>query len=136
MRDAWEVIQLPLALALLAALITWLVWHYTATPCAGLARVLNSCNPSVAARFIDSGVWAGMLPHGAVGAGAGGVYNFAMISRERRRADDLERLLREERADREQGRRQAEAERQRLVDRILELTKPARDQDREQTGGE
>lgn len=132
MRDAWEVIQLPLALALLAALITWLVWHYTATPCAGLARVLNSCNPSVAARFIDSGVWAGMLPHGAVGAGAGGVYNFAMISRERRRADDLERLLREERADR----RQAEAERQQLMERILELTKPGQDRDQEQTGGE
>lgn len=68
-----------------------------------------------------------MLSHGAIGAGAGGIYNFVMISRERRRADEFERLLREERADREQERKQ-------LLDRILELTKPG--QNREQTNGE
>lgn len=91
-----ELIQVPVALGLAAAVLTWVVWYFTAPGCDGLSARLSFCNPSALAGLINYGVFVGMLTSGSVVAGMGGLINIAMISRERRRADEAEKMLAEE----------------------------------------
>ena len=135
LRDVAEILWLPLAIGIVAAAATWLIWYYTAVPCTPEAVALHNCNPVRIARYVNVEIWARCLTLGTLAGGLiGGGVNYAMFSRERaariaaetiaaeanKRADE-ERKLREEDRKRidqlveqlsENGRQTAEMQRQ------------------------
>ena len=115
--DFWELAWLPLAFALIAAFVTWAVWFLTTEPCIATLAKTTGCSLSAWARFINLELLNKIFVHGAIAGGAGGLGNYIMLRRERERADAAERRLNDER-------KAAAEERQKLLDRILELTRP------------
>ena len=149
--EIWEIARIPAILALLAIGVTWAVWYYTTEPGQLESARPAGCDLwGSPEKCISLNVLNKMFTHGAIAGGTGGIYFYVMLRRERearqaaerraeraewradrleRRADRAERMA-EQRAARaeqlaEQAERQAAAERQQLINRILELTAPS-----------
>jgi hypothetical protein len=93
-----------------------------------LAQV-TGCNPSQTARYINLDSLNKMVAHAVVAGGGGGLWSYAMITRERRAREVLEKQLAEEReraaAERDRAaaeRDRAAAERSQLLSTIETLT--------------
>ena len=116
LADIWELTWLPLALASVAAGVTWTVWNFTTVPCTPELADAAKCSLSSWAKFISLDLLNKMFTHGAIAGGTGGVWNYVMLRRERQRADEAERRLEEERQRAAEERQQAAEERQRAAE--------------------
>ena len=136
LADIWELTWLPLALAFVAAGVTWTVWNFTTVPCTPELADAAKCSLSSWAKFISLDLLNKMFTHGAIAGGTGGVWNYVMLRRERQRADEAERRAEmaerrleeerqqaaEERQQAAEERQQAAEERQRHLEQIEALT--------------
>jgi hypothetical protein len=86
-----------------------------------LAQV-TGCNPSQTARYINLDSLNKMVAHAVVAGGGGGLWSYAMITRERRAREVLEKQLAEERERAAAERDRAAAERSQLLSTIETLT--------------
>ena len=133
--DYWEILRLPVFFALIAIAGTWTVWYLTSASCPSDLAQATGCNPGRIAQYINIDALNKMVAHAVVGGGGGGLWSFAMITRERR-AREAERRAREaaerqlveerQRAEEErqwaaEERRRSDEERRRLMARIEEL---------------
>ncbi len=110
-RDLWEILSLPLLLALAAIVVTWLVWYFTSVSCPTELAQTTGCNPSWIARYFNLEVLNKTVTHAAIAAGGGGLWSYAVITRERKAREAAERQLAAERAQSAEDRAQAAAER-------------------------
>ena len=149
--EIWEMVWMPVLLALLAMSITWAVWYYTTEPGEPEAKkpagghLWDEPEKCVSLEALNK-----MFTHGAIAGGTGGVYFYIMLRRERLAREAAERRLDEERqradeerqradeerrrADRE--RRRADRERRQLLARIAVLEAEAANSGQGQTGSE
>ena len=128
-RDLYEILRLPVLFALIAIAGTWVVWYLTSTSCPMDLAQVTGCNPSQTARYINLDSLNKMVAHAVVAGGGGGLWSYAMITRERRAREVLEKQLAEEReraaAERDRAaaeRDRAAAERSQLLSTIETLT--------------
>ena len=117
LADLWEILRLPVLLALAAIAVTWLVWYLTSASCTLELAQATGCNPSRAARYINLTALNNMATHAVLAGGGGGLWSYRMITRERKAREYLAKQLAEERernaAERAQAaERQAEERRQ------------------------
>ena len=110
----------PLLVGALAAVATWLVWHYTALPCTPENAVELKCQPGPLARYISTTVLHHCVIHASIAITITGGSDIMLFLRERKRNE-------EERQRSENERQRSENERQRS-DRMLELIKETMDQ--------
>ena len=110
-RDLWEILRLPVFLALIAIAGTWAVWYVTGTACPSELARTTGCNAGQVALYINLEVLNKMVTHAAIAGGGGGLWSYTMITRERRAREALERQLAEERAQAAEERSQAAGER-------------------------
>ena len=145
--DYWEILRLPVLLALAAVAGTWAVWYFTSAPCSTELAQTTGCYQSQITRYIHLDLLNKMMTHAVIGGGGGGLWSYAMITRERR-AREAERKAREvaeearevalrqlteERAQAAEERAQAAEERRQLQATIELLTQ--RLAERENGGG-
>ena len=90
-RDLWEVLRLPILLAVVAIAATWLVWYFTSTSCSPELAETTGCNPAQVARYINLDILNKMMTHTVIAGGGGGIWSYAMITRERRAREAAER---------------------------------------------
>jgi hypothetical protein len=134
--DYWEILRLPVLLALAAIAGTWAVWYFTSVPCRPDLTQTTDCYSSEVTRYIHLNLLNKMMTHAVIAGGGGGLWSYAMITRERR-AREAERKAREavekqlaeerERAAEErekaaEEREKAAEERRQLLDTIELLT--------------
>lgn len=115
MRVATRTWRWPAALGLAAATLQWVVWYFTKSPCTIENAFAGLCNAGAVARYIDHQILAQAILLGLAVAAVKGGYDEIMVSRERKRADDAEARLEEERKRSEEMRKQLDglyAERQ------------------------
>ena len=119
-RDYWEILRLPALFALAAIAGTWAVWYLTSASCPPELAQTAGCNPGRIAQYISLDALNKMVTHAVVGGGGGGLWSYAMITRQRkvieaeRRAREAERRAREaERTAREAAEKRALEERER-----------------------
>ena len=122
LRDLWEILRLPVLLALISIVVTWAIWYLTSTTCSPELALATGCNSSGIARYINLEVLNKMVTHAAIAGGGGGLWSYVMITRERRAREALERQLAEERAQAAEERAQAAEERRQLLATIELLT--------------
>ena len=121
-RDLWEILSLPLLFALAAIAVTWLVWYFTSGSCSQELSQATGCNPSRIAGYVNLEILNKAVTHAAIAAGGGGIWSYAVITRERRARAALERQLAEERAQAAEERAQAAEERRQFLALIERLT--------------
>ena len=145
LQDFREIAGLPVAAALVALAVTWVVWYFTGSRCSEELAATTGCKASTVAAFVNPAMLKDILTNSAIAATGGGVWSYIMITRERRareaaeqareaaeralaqereRADERvaeERRRAEERADEE--RRRSDEERNRLLAEIERLTR-------------
>ena len=97
LADLWEILRLPLLLALAAIAATWLVWYLTSASCTLELAQTTGCNPSRAARYINLTALNNMATHAVLAGGGGGLWSYRMITRERKAREYLAKQLAEER---------------------------------------
>ena len=115
-QDFREIASLPIAAALAALAVTWVIWYFTGNSCSEELADATGCNPSAAAAFINPALLKDILTNSAIAATGGGVWSYIMITRERHAREAAEKALLEER-------RRAEEERNRLLAEIERLTR-------------
>ena len=71
-RDLYEILRLPILLALFAIAGTWVVWYLTNTSCPTELAVSTGCNPSMAARYINLDALNRIVTHAVIAGGGGG----------------------------------------------------------------
>lgn len=125
--DYWEILRLPVLLASAAIAGTWAVWYFTSTPCSTEIAQTTGCYPSQITRYIHLDLLNKMMTHAVIGGGGGGLWSYAMITRERkareaeRKAREvLEKQLAEEREKAAEERRQLLATIELLTERLVE----------------
>ena len=111
--DYWEILRLPVLFALIAIAGTWAVWYLTSASCPPELAQTTGCNPGRVAQYINIDALNKIVTHAVVGGGGGGLWSYAMITRERRAREAAERQLAEERQRADQERQRADEERQR-----------------------
>ena len=111
LRDLWEILSLPVSFALAAIVVTWLVWYFTSASCPPELAQTTGCNPTQVAGYVNLEIMNKAFTHAAIAAGGGGLWSYAVITRERRAREAAERQLAEERARNERERAQAAEER-------------------------
>ncbi len=122
--DAVELLWLPLLVGVATAAATWLIWYYTAVPCTPEAAAKHTCNPALAARYINLEIWAKCitLPLLTGGLGGGGL-DIVVFSRERAGRIAAEMVIEEERKrfdeERAADRKRFDEERNHLM-RVIE----------------
>ena len=121
-RDLWEILRLPVLFALVAIAVTWAVWYLTNASCSPELANATGCNPSSIARYINLDALNKVVTHAVIAGGGGGLWSYAMITRERKAREDLEKQLAEERAQAAEERAQAAEERRQLLSTIELLT--------------
>ena len=144
-QDFREIASLPIAAALAALAVTWVIWYFTGNSCSEELAAATGCNASAAAAFINPALLKDILTNSAIAATGGGVWSYIMITRERRareaaeqakevaeQALAYERQRAEERVEEErrraeervqEERRRAEEDRNRLLAEIERLTR-------------
>ena len=110
-RDLWEILSLPLLFGIAAIAVTWLVWYVTNGSCPPELAQTTGCNPSRIAGYINLEILNKMVTHAAIAAGGGGLWSYAVITRERRAREAAERQLAEALAQAAEERAQAAEER-------------------------
>ena len=132
-RDLWEILSLPVLLGLAAIAVTWLVWYFTSGSCPQELAQTTGCNPSRIAEYLNLEILNKMVTHAAIAAGGGGLWSYAVITRERRAREAAERRLAEvmaqaaeERAQAAEERAQAAEERKQLLALVERLTSERR----------
>ena len=115
-QDFREIATLPVAAALAALAVTWVVWYFTGNRCSEELAAATGCNASAAASFINPALLKDILTNSAIAATGGGIWSYIMISIERRAREAAEQALSEER-------QRAEEERNRLLAEIERLTR-------------
>ena len=121
LQDLREIATLPVAAALAALALTWLVWYFTGNRCTEDLATITGCNASSLATFINPALLKDILTNSAIAATGGGVWSYVMITRERRAREAAEKALAEER-------QRAEEERNRLLAEIERLTRQLENQ--------
>ncbi|MDE2785137.1 MAG: hypothetical protein OXL37_00590 [Chloroflexota bacterium] len=109
MRVATQTWKWPVALGLGAAAAQWVVWYFTKSPCTIENALDGVCNAGAVAQYIDHQILAQAILLGLAVAAVKGGYDEIMVSRERKRADDAEARLEEERKRSEEMRKQLDA---------------------------
>jgi len=136
LRDLWEILRLPVFLALVAIALTWAVWYFTSTSCSPELVSVTGCNSSGIAQYISLDALNKMMTHAAIVGGAGGLWSYVMITRERKAREAAEKAREalakqlteervqaaEERAQAAEERAQAAEERKQLLATIELLT--------------
>ena len=128
-KDVVETWRGPVLFALFTALVIWMVWYFTKTPCIMVKADAGLCNPSVLANFINLEI---LIKAGGGGLTVGtlkGGYNTYMLNnmlnKEREARLQAEQALAEERQRADEERRQAEQriieERQKVDELIREF---------------
>ena len=127
--DYWEILRLPVFLALTAIAGTWAVWYFTSTPCSTELAQTTGCYSSQITRYIHLDLLNKMMTHAVIGGGGGGLWSYAMITRqrkvieaERKVREALEKQLSEEREKAAEEREKAAEERRQLLATIELLT--------------
>ena len=95
--DLWEILRLPVLFAILAIAVTWVVWYFTNTSCSLELLQTTGCNPSRIAQYINLDALNKIVTHAVIAGGGGGLWNYAMITRERKAREAAERRAVEER---------------------------------------
>ena len=116
LRDIWEVLSLPVALGLAAIVGTWLVWYFTSGSCTLELAESTGCNPSQVASYINLEILNKAATHAAIAAGGGGLWSYAVITRERKAREAAERLLTEVLAQAAEDRARAQAAEERAAE--------------------
>ncbi len=119
-KDAVETWRGPVLFALFTALVIWMVWYFTKTPCIMVKADAGLCNPSVLANFINLEV---LIKAGGGGLTVGtlkGGYNTYMLNKEREARLQAEQALAEERQRADEERQRADEERRQAEQRIIE----------------
>ena len=96
-RDYWEILRLPVLLAVAAIAATWLVWYFTSATCSPELAEATGCNPAQVAQYINIDALNKMVTHAVIAGGGGGLWSYAMITRERKAREAIEKQLIEER---------------------------------------
>ena len=122
-QDLREIATLPVAAALTALAITWVVWYFTGNGCTEEISTATGCNASAIAAFINPAMLKDIVTNSAIAATGGGIWSYIMITRERRARQAAEQALTEERQRAEEERQRAEEERNRLLAEIERLTR-------------
>ena len=117
LADLWEILRLPALLALGAVAASWLVWYFTSESCSAELAQAIGCNPSRLAQYINLDALNKIAAHGVVAGSGGGLWSYAMITRERRAREDLAKQLAEER---QRSDEQLAEERRRSDERLAE----------------
>ena len=117
LADLWEILRLPALLALTAVAASWLVWYFTSESCTMELAQAIGCNPSRLAQYINLDALNKIAAHGVVAGSGGGLWSYAMITRERRAREDLAKQLAEER---QRSDAQLAEERRRSDERLAE----------------
>ena len=117
LADLWEILRLPALLALAAVAASWLVWYFTSESCTMELAQAIGCNPSRLAQYINLDALNKIAAHGVVAGSGGGLWSYAMITRERRAREDLAKQLAEERKRSDE---QLAEERRRSDERLAE----------------
>ena len=121
-RDYWEILRVPVILAVIAIALTWAVWYLTSTACLPELAKITGCNQGQIARYISLDALNKILTHAAIAGGGGGLWSYAMITRERKAREALEKQLAEERSQAAEERARAAEERRQLLATIELLT--------------
>ena len=82
--DIWEILRVPALLALAAIAGTWAVWYFTSMSCPRELALTIGCNPSQTAQYISLDALNKMVTHAVIAGGGGGIWSYAMITRERK----------------------------------------------------
>lgn len=120
-RDYWEILRFPVILAVIAIALTWAVWYLTSTVCSPELAKTTGCNQGQIARYIGLDALNKILTHAAIAGGGGGLWSYAMITRERKAREVLEKQLAEERSQAAEERAQAAEERARAAEERRQL---------------
>lgn len=120
-RDLYEILRLPVLFALIAIAGTWVVWYLTNTSCPMDLAQVTGCNPSQTARYINLDSLNKMVAHAVVAGGGGGLWSYAMITRQRKVIEALEYQLAKERERAAEEREQAAEERERAAEERRQL---------------
>ena len=96
-RDLWEILRLPVLLALVAIAGTWAVWYLTNTTCTTELAQATGCNPSRMASYINLDALNKMMTHAVIAGGGGGLWSYIMTTRQRKAIEHLAKQLSEER---------------------------------------
>ena len=116
LQDLYEILRIPILFALIAIAGTWVVWYLTSTSCTTDLAASTGCNASLTARYINVEVLNKIVTHAVIAGGGGGLWSYAMITRERKAREALEKLLAEERERATEERERATQERERAAE--------------------
>ena len=125
LTDLWEILRLPILLALAAIAATWLVWYLTSASCPLELAQTTGCNPSRVARYINLTALNNMATHAVLAGGGGGLWSYRMITRERKAREYLAKQLAEERERNTEERARAAEERRQADERQAEERRQA-----------
>ena len=120
-RDLYEILRLPVLLAAIAIAGTWAVWYFTHTSCSEELARATGCNPSAIARYISLDALNKIVTHAVIAGGGGGVWSYAMTTRQRKVIEALEHQLAEERERAAEERERAAEERERAAEERQQL---------------
>ena len=130
-RDLWEILSLPAALALAAVVGTWLVWYFTSGSCTLELAESTGCNPSRVAGYVNLEILNKATTHAAIAAGGGGLWSYAVITRERKAREAAEKLLTEVLAQAADDRARAQAAEERAAATIAAVLAQAAEERRQ-----
>lgn len=114
-RDIYEILRLPLLLAVIAIAGTWVVWYFTSASCSDDLATITGCNPSGIANFISLDALNKIMTHAVIAGSGGGIWSYVMTTRQRRVIEALEHQLAEEREKAAEERGKAAEERERFM---------------------
>ena len=98
------------------------VWYFTSASCSNDLASVTGCNPSTIAHYISLDALNKIMTHAVIAGGGGGIWSYAMTTRQRRVIEALENQLAEERERAAEERERAAEERRQLLDTIESLT--------------
>ena len=110
-RDFWEILRLPVLFALTAIAATWAVWYFTSAACSAELAEATGCNAGRIAHYINLDALNKMMAHAVIAAGGGGLWSYAMITRERKAREAAEKAREAAEKAREEERKAREEER-------------------------
>lgn len=108
----------PALAGILAIVVTWLVWYYTAPICTPENALMLKCRPTPLSRYLSGVVLHHCIIHASIATTIVGGSDLMLFIRERRRNEQMMELVREtldqlaeQRRQNDEARRQADEER-------------------------